>query len=239
MRGLGIIAAAVLGGLLCLGALGLGMQLSAAAVQLKSLDRTVIVKGLAEREVESDIVIWPIRFSEVGNDLPQLVADIERNTALLMSFLQANGFNADEITVAPPTIVDKKAQNFGNAAAVEYRFTANTVITVYSSKIETTRKTMSKIINLGKQGIVLGGAQYGDQTRFGYSGLNQIKPAMIEEATRNAREVAMQFARDSDSELGKIKRASQGQFSINDRDSNTPHIKKVRVVSTVEYYLSD
>jgi hypothetical protein len=62
---------------------------------------------------------------------------------------------------------------------------------------------------------------------------------MIEEATRNAREVAQKFAEDSDSRLGKIRQASQGQFSIEPRDTNNPHIKKVRVVSTVEYYLSD
>ena len=76
-------------------------------------------------------------------------------------------------------------------------------------------------------------------TQFLFNGLNNIKPAMIEEATRNAREVAEKFAHDSGSKLGKIKRASQGQFSIDDRDSNTPYIKKVRIVSTVEYYLVD
>jgi hypothetical protein len=72
-----------------------------------------------------------------------------------------------------------------------------------------------------------------------YTGLNSLKPGMVEEATRNAREVAQKFAADSDSSLGKIRRASQGQFSIEDRDSNTPYVKKVRVVSTVEYYLAD
>lgn len=239
MRGVSLLAAAILGGLLCLGALGLGMQLSEAAVKLKLLERTVVVKGLSEREVDADTVIWPIRFSEVGNDLTELVTAIESNTGVIAAFLKDNGFSAEEIAAAPPAIIDKKAQNFGNNVQPEFRYTANVAITVYSDKIELARNTMSKIVNLGKQGIVLGGQQYGDQTRFLYSGLNQIKPAMVEEATRNAREVATQFARDSDSKLGKIKRASQGQFSIGDRDSNTPHIKKVRVVSTVEYYLSD
>ena len=96
---------------------------------------------------------------------------------------------------------------------------------------------MIKLADLGKQGIAISGEGY--NTQFVYSQLNQIKPAMIEEATRNAREAANKFAKDSDSTLGKIKRASQGQFSIEDRDSSTPHIKKVRVVSTVQYYLSD
>jgi hypothetical protein len=72
-----------------------------------------------------------------------------------------------------------------------------------------------------------------------FTRLNEIKPEMIEEATRQAREVAEKFAEDSQSALGKIRQASQGQFTINDRDKNNPHIKTVRVVSTVEYYLSD
>jgi len=62
---------------------------------------------------------------------------------------------------------------------------------------------------------------------------------MIAEATANARQAADKFASDSDSKLGKIKTASQGQFSIDNSDSSTPFIKKVRVVSTIIYYLED
>lgn len=80
---------------------------------------------------------------------------------------------------------------------------------------------------------------YQNSTEYLFTRLNEIKPGMIEEATTKAREVARKFAKDSDSRLGKIKKASQGQFSINDRDKNNPHIKKIRVVSTIEYYLSD
>ena len=98
---------------------------------------------------------------------------------------------------------------------------------------------MTRLVELGKQGLAIAGADYEARTQFLFTRLNDIKPDMIEAATRNAREVATRFAQDSDSRLGKIRRASQGQFSIDDRDSNTPHIKKVRVVSTVEYYLSD
>ena len=83
------------------------------------------------------------------------------------------------------------------------------------------------------------GDEYTSATEYLFTGLNEIKPEMVEEATRNAREVALKFARDSDSKLGKIRSARQGQFSISDRDKNTPHIKRVRVVSTIEYYLAD
>jgi hypothetical protein len=98
---------------------------------------------------------------------------------------------------------------------------------------------MKKLFELGKQGIAISGQDYQTKTQFLFTNLNEIKPEMIEEATKNARKVAEKFAKDSDSKLGKIKKARQGQFSINERDSNTPHIKKVRVVSTLEYYLSD
>ena len=98
---------------------------------------------------------------------------------------------------------------------------------------------MSSLSELGQQGIVFTGDNYQSQTEYIFTRLNEIKPEMIEQATRKAREVAVKFASDSDSKLGKIKSASQGQFSISERDKNNPHIKKIRVVSTVVYYLSD
>jgi hypothetical protein len=98
---------------------------------------------------------------------------------------------------------------------------------------------MTRLSELGKQGIVLSGGDYQSQPEYLFTRLNEVKPEMIEEATRQAREVAQKFAADSQSTLGRIRHASQGQFSIADRDRNNPHIKKVRVVSTVEYYLSD
>ena len=98
---------------------------------------------------------------------------------------------------------------------------------------------MSGLSSLGKKGIVFSASNYETRTEYIFSKLNDIKPEMIEEATNNAREVAQKFATDSQSRLGKIKRAYQGQFTISDRDNNNPHIKKVRVVSTVEYYLAD
>jgi hypothetical protein len=98
---------------------------------------------------------------------------------------------------------------------------------------------MKKVVELGKQGIAISGQDYQNRSEFLFTDLNRIKPEMIEEATKNARKSATKFAKDSNSKLGKIKKASQGQFSIRNRDSSTPHIKKVRVVSTIEYYLSD
>ena len=101
------------------------------------------------------------------------------------------------------------------------------------------RQVMGKLSELGKKGIVFTADDYESRTEYIFTQLNQVKPTMVEEATRKAREIALKFAADSKSKLGKIKRASQGQFSIRPRDKNNPHIKKLRVVSTVEYYLSD
>jgi hypothetical protein len=231
-------ASFVLGLAIFLGLLALGYLLGNAAIRFKEYERTVTVKGLSEREVDADIVIWPIQFTAASNDLTELYSAIEASTTRIRGFLESNGFTADEITVAAPTITDKSAQQYGDNRA-EFRYAAVQSVTVYSDRIAIARDVMARLSGLGKQGIVFGGANYQAQTEYLFTRLNEVKPAMIEEATRQAREVAEKFAADSQSALGKIKRASQGQFGITDRDRNNPHIKKVRVVSTVEYYLSD
>jgi hypothetical protein len=203
-----------------------------------TLDRTVIVKGLAEREVEADQAIWPIRFVSAGNDLEALYRTLENQTAEVRQFLSDQGFNDEEVSVGPPAIVDKQAQAYGDAN-VKFRFSATQTITVYTMAVDRIRDSQREMNVLGKAGIVISGDDYQGRTQYLFTRLNDVKPEMIEEATRNAREVADKFAKDSQSVLGKIKSASQGQFSITDRDSNTPHIKKVRVVSTIEYFLSD
>ncbi len=231
-------ASFILGIFIFLGLLSLGYTLGNAAIRFKAFERSVTVKGLSEREVDADIVIWPIQFTAAGNDLSELYGAIEASTSRIKGFLEANGFTADEITVASPTITDKSAQQYGDNRP-EFRYAAVQTVTVYSNRIATARTVMTKLSELGKQGIVFSGANYQAQTEYLFTRLNDVKPAMIEAATRQAREVAEKFAADSKSTLGKIRRASQGQFSIEDRDKNNPHIKKVRVVSTVEYYLSD
>jgi uncharacterized protein len=233
-----ITEAAILGLCLLIGLGLLGYLVSHSLTQLKLMERSVEVKGLSEREVSADIAIWPITFNEPGNDLVQLYQTVQEKNNLVVKFLESNGFSADEITISAPAVIDKQAREYGDSgASSRFRYTATSTITVYSKKVDPVRQTMIKLVDLGKQGIAIAGE--GHNTQFLYTGLNQIKPAMIEEATRNAREAANKFAKDSESSLGKIKRANQGQFSIENRDSSTPHIKKVRVVSTVEYYLSD
>lgn len=233
------VSALTLGVFIFLGLAALGYLLGKAAIEYKQFERTVTVKGLSEQEYPADIVIWPIEFTAVGNELGSLYNSIEDSTSKIKSFLVKNGIDSSEITVASPSITDKSAQQYGNSAKPEFRYTAVQSVTVYAENIKNVRTVMSQLSELGKQGIAITGGNYQSQTEYIFTRLNEIKPKMIEEATRKAREVAEKFASDSDSKLGKIKRASQGQFSINDRDKNNPQIKQVRVVSTVEYYLSD
>ena len=231
--------ALVLGVFILLGLAALGYLLGDAAIRFKEFERSVTVKGLAEQEYPADVVIWPIQFTLAGNELAALYANLEDNTARIQSFVLDAGISAAEITVSAPLITDKSAQSYGGAQQPEFRYSALQTVTVYSGDVERVRGVMSRLVDLGKQGIALTGGGYQEQTEYLFTRLNEVKPAMIEEATTKAREVARKFAQDSNSRLGKIKRASQGQFTISPRDKNNPHIKQVRVVSTVEYYLSD
>lgn len=232
-------SALVLGVFIFLGLATLGYLLGNAAIKFKEYERTVTVKGLSEREYEADIVIWPIQFTEASNNLGELYGSIERSTEKIRVFLEEAGISQEEITFSIPSITDKSAQQYGNQAKAEFRYTAMQTVTAYSKNIKSVRSVMGTLSELGKQGIVFSGGNYQSTTEYLFTRLNEAKPGMIEEATRKAREVAEKFASDSKSTLGKIRKASQGQFSINARDKNNPHIKKVRVVSTVEYYLSD
>ena len=144
----------------------------------------------------------------------------------------------DEITVNAPSILDTRTNLYGERNAYHYIITAG--VTVCSNQVERIVKLQTEQAKLYEKGIPVGmGENWSHPTTYSFTGLNDIKPAMIEEATINARQAAEKFAKDSNSKLGKIKTATQGQFSVSDRDSNTPYIKNVRVVTNVVYYLKD
>jgi hypothetical protein len=229
----------ILGTFIFLGLSVLGYLLGKAAIDFKEYERSVTVKGLSERDVAADIVIWPISFTEADNDLAELYRSLETGTGNIRDFLREKGVQPAEISVSPPSITDKSAQQYGGGQKPEFRYSAIQTVTVYSPSVELVRAAMNGLAELGKRGIAFTAGNYDTQTEYIFTGLNEIKPQMIQEATTKAREVAVKFAQDSNSRLGKIKQASQGQFSISPRDKNNPHIKKIRVVSTVEYYLSD
>ncbi len=215
----------------------LGNSLYEGVKYFKDSERTVTVKGLSEREVKADIAILPLSFKYLGNDIATIYDEMERRNSEIVEFLVSLGFEKSEIGYSAPTITDRKANYYGNGNFVGERYLANATITLYTSKVDLVLESMKKVGELGKKGIAIASDDYSQFTEFIFTNLNEIKPDMIKEATKNAREVAEKFAKDSDSALGKIKQASQGQFSIYNRDNSTPYIKKVRVVSTVEYFL--
>lgn len=202
-------------------------------------ERVVTVKGLSEREVPADKVIWPLIFKELGNDPAEIHRRIEAKNAIVMDFLRKHGLSDAEITVNPPQVKDRFADSWSQEN-IANRYVAGSAIIVSSTQVDLVRSIMQKQAELMKMGIALISEEYGNNmVKYEFTALNDIKPEMVEESTKNARATAEKFAKDSDSQLGKIRRATQGQFSISDRDNNTPYIKNVRVVSTVEYYIRD
>ena len=216
----------------------LGIMIPTAVVKYRSFDRVVNVKGLCEKEVQADKVIWPITYKVMADDIQSIYDQTDAGNYVIVDFLMAGGVSKDEITVSVPQISDKLANEYGGNNRA-FRYIAKNVVIVCTSNVDKVLALMSSQSDLLKKGIVTGGNDWENPVEFKYEGLNGIKPQMIEEATQNARETAEKFAKDSDSSLGKIKTANQGTFTIEDRDSNTPYIKRVRVVTSVTYYLNN
>jgi len=221
-----------------IGLIFLGVFIKSAVTSLKSYDRVVSVKGLSEKEVPANRVIWPVVYKEIGNDLMTLYKSISEKNRIIIEYLKSKGLDEKEITISAPSIIDMSAERYQSQPS-PYRYNITSILTVTSDKVDLVMSIISSQSELLQKGVALLAGDYQYQTQFVYTLLNDIKPVMIEEATKSAREAAEKFAKDSNSKLGKIKSANQGQFSIVDRDANTPQIKVVRVVSTVEYMLRD
>lgn len=204
---------------------------------LAQRDREVSVRGLAEREVMADHVIWPIVYKTTGNDLQALYDDINTANNKIVAFLKRNGVKTDEINVGAPQIIDLRADRYNERQSERDRYNVTSTLTVSTSQVETVRGLIPRMGELLREGVAISAQEYGMTPQYEFRSLNKIKPGMIEEATKNAREAAEKFAKDSESSLGKIKNATQGLFSIEDRDQFTPYIKKIRVVTSVDYYL--
>ena len=226
--------------ILALGIVCLGALLKSGIIGVKDSERVVTVKGLSERTVKADNVLWPLQYKIIGNDLNTLYGTMETNNEKIIAFLKSNGINANDISIALPTVVDLYADRYANTSALRPRYNITATVTVTSKDIDQVLKAMNNTSTLLKDGLAVSSDEYGSSAIvFTFEGLNGIKPEMIQEATQSAREAAQKFAEDSSSKLGKIKSASQGQFTINDPDRNRPYIKQVRVVTTIQYYLKD
>jgi hypothetical protein len=204
---------------------------------VKRMEEFVTVKGLSEREVAADLAIWPISFGVSENDLGQLQAQIQAARKSVYQFLAESGFEQTEISNAPPQITDAQASGGNDAAKRPFRYQANITVLLRSAKVPKVKAAMETCDKLVQQGIALSGGDYMSKPQFLFTGLNQVKPDMIQEANRNARKAAERFAADSDSPVGAVRHAVQGPFEVNDVDSSSPDRKIVRVVTTVDFYL--
>ncbi|HEV7402999.1 MAG TPA: SIMPL domain-containing protein [Chthoniobacteraceae bacterium] len=205
---------------------------------VKRMDEFVTVKGLSEREVAADLAIWPVAFTVSDNDLKRLQELIQSGRKTVYQFLTESGFEQAEISNAPPQIADAENNSVDvDATKRPVRYRANIVVLLRSSKVAKVKAAMETCDKLVQQGIVLSGGDYASKPQFLFTGLNQIKPDMIQEANRNARKAAEKFASDSNSPIGAVRHAVQGPFEVNDVDSSSPDRKIVRVVTTVDFYL--
>jgi len=211
-------------------------------------DRYVTVKGVSERDVKADLAIWPLRLSVANDDLAKAHAELQRSVEKIREFLSGHGLDPASALVQGFSVRDANADPYRPQHAVGSRFVINETLVVRSSEPDKIAAATEKVGELVEAGVVLssGGNDYrsGGATYI-FSGLNEIKPEMIAEATARAREGAEQFARDSRSRVGAIRRASQGTFEILPRDrvpgasEDVQLAKTVRVVSTVDYLLED
>ncbi|MCU1323682.1 MAG: hypothetical protein JWM43_3331 [Acidobacteriaceae bacterium] len=246
-------AAAVLGVCVMVGLIVGGWLLGGQIKAMKLGDRYVTVKGLVERTVKSDTAIWPVSFKEAGSDLPQVFAKSEEDKQAVLKFFSSQGVTPQEISVGQIQVTDKLANEYGGNNAGP-RYIVQQTVTVASGDVDKIAKAGQKTAELVQAGIVVGGG-FGQGIKYVFNGLNALKPDMITEATRNARASADRFAADSGSQVGSIRSANQGVFSISAADgsqggggevgeggggggnADASIMKKVRVVATVDYYL--
>ncbi len=224
-----ILAGALIALGLCLGGMFIYLGISKYAAK----DRAVSVKGLSTREVDADYAVWPLSYGWSGNDLPALYAQLERVSKRVEQHLLGLGFEAADIRQGAISVENNWDSYYGNQRP-EFKYTLNTSLIVSTDKVQLVVASQGKEAELLKEGIIVKSEKWNLDYQF--NGLPELKPLMIEEATRNARAVAQKFADDAQCSLGSIRNAYQGQFSI-ESDQYQPWRKRVRVVTTVDYYL--
>jgi uncharacterized protein len=208
-------------------------------------DRFVTVKGISEREVNADLAIWPLRLVVADNDLARAQTRLQSNVTEIFQFLARHQIDTAQVTLQDFGVVDALANEYRQPGMTANRYIIRQVVVVRSDAPARVHAASQRVGELVNAGVVLSsGAEYaGGGPTFIFRGLNELKPAMIAEATARARESATQFATDSRSRLAGIRRANQGVFEILPRDQaqgmseGSQVAKIVRVVSTVEYIL--
>jgi len=221
-----------------------GALIGRGIVQFRTADRYVSVKGVAERDVAADVGIWPLRFGSTADVLDQAREKIETDRRRVIAFLKRAGIDSSQVSLRGLEVTDAQANPYSQGP-VRSRFIVTMTLVVRSNDVEGLRRAGQAVGELVAAGVVLSGGPFGSGPTYLFTRLNDLKPAMLAEATANARTAAQQFAKESGSHVGAIRRASQGVFEILPRDKapgieEGPEIEKtLRVVSTVDYYLHD
>lgn len=205
-------------------------------VNIITPERSVSVRGLAEKEVDADLAIWNMKFSLGSNSLGALQDSLVSKTKIAGDYLREHGLDDSDFTVNPAAITDNSLNSYMDQSKIRYTFIGTQSVLVRSSKVAAVKAAYADSLSLLSSGIAVS-QDYDAYISYEFTGLNDIKPEMIAEATKNARLAAEQFARDSDSKVGKIKKATQGLFSIENAAPGLEEKKNVRVVTTVEYLL--
>ena len=232
------LPAAVLGISLATGIAAAGWQVADSVMHLRAAQRVVTVKGLAVREATADLAIWPVVYSVSADSLAEVQRESAKSAGLIREYLATWGFGEADLSVSVPRITDFQTQMPGVSRPPEDRYAAQSSVTLRTPDVARLKAAMQDSGELVARGVTLV-RSYESEPQFLFTSLETLKPPMIAAATRDARRAAQQFAEDSGSRVGAIRRAQQGYFSITDRDSFSPQRKNVRVVTTVEYFLVD
>ncbi|WP_424982745.1 SIMPL domain-containing protein [Maritalea sp. S77] len=231
--------------LLALGVSGAGWLAGQSLERSREPVRTVTVKGLAEQQVKADLGFWPIKFVATGPTLDAARAELEQAEQSVRGFLGENGFGTDDIQVQNIKVEDRFTGYNGGNYPAEARFTLTEDLLVTTNEVDQLADAARNITDLLRAGVVFSSDAWSGGPSFVFTGLNDLKGDMLTEATQRARESAQQFAVQSESKVGNIQTANQGVFQIlpavdipNDRPDRQIE-KKVRVVTTITYFLID
>jgi len=198
--------------------------------------RIIAVKGLSEKEVPASVAVWTVAYAATGNDLNAINRKLSDSTKSVVAFLKNAGFDEKDMSVQPPAVHDASTEpREKDTPAPPERFRAEQSVLLRTSQVDLIKPALASASTLMTNGVLL---TAGCQPNYVYNQLNEIKPAMIQEATKNARIAAEQFSRDSQTRLGKLRNASQGWFQVENRDAATPERKVVRVVVDVNYEIN-
>jgi hypothetical protein len=206
----------------------------------RAADRYVTVKGLAERTVTADLAVWPIRVTATGNDLGAVQSTVDQSVDSLTVFLVGEGLPKEALERGRVEVNDLMASPYRPEGADKARYIIAQTVTVRTEEVDKVRTASARTGELVKLGVVFGDT---GGPVYAFTGLNGIKPEMIAEATKAARAGAEQFAADSGSSVGAIRQANQGVFTIGGREgvgergADGEVEKRVRVVSTIEFFL--